>query len=212
MLRMQWQPCLRLFTAQILSVDNRASPSRYFRRLFVGIRTEDIFQQRGHLGQKGPLMNLGRVFSTWLIWHMQISLPTPPAKPQLWLPSTSPPFPCSSAHSTRLTGKHSGDSSAEAVESGANSALYCYSIPDQVLINVFYSHYLRVTNKWVLIPLTRLLLFEEVFACLLSDFRFPHWTLPGFNHFSSSYFQTCHYSCSCSPIFFLLNVFLKQLC
>lgn len=171
----------------------------------------DISQQRGHLGQKGPLMNLGRAFSTWLIWHTQISLPAPAVKPQLWLPSTSPLFPCSSAHGTRLIGKHSGDSSAEAMESSANLALYLYSIPDQVLINVFYPRYLRVTNKWVLIPLTHLFLFEEVFTCLLSDFWFPHWTSSGFNHFSSSCFQTCHYSCSCSPIF-LLNVFLKQLC
>lgn len=73
------------------------------------------------------------------------------------------------------------------------------------------TQYLRLTNKWVLIPPTCSFLLEEVFACLLPDLSFLHWTLPGFNHFPSSYLQTCHSSCSCSPIF-LLYVLLKELC
>lgn len=63
------------------------------------------------------------------------------------------------------------------------------------------TQYLRLTNNWVLIPPTRPFLFEEVFACLLPDSSFLHWTLPGFNHFPSSYLQTHHSSCSCSTIF-----------
>lgn len=76
------------------------------------------------------------------------------------------------------------------------------SLPDQVLVNVFSRHYLRVTNTCVLILLTHSFLFEEVFSCLLPDFCFLHWNLPGFNQFSSSYLQTCHSSCSYSTIFF----------
>lgn len=131
---------------------------------------------------------------------MQISLPTTTENPQLWLLCTFLPFPCSSVHSTKVIGKHVSNSSAEAMESGMNSPCYHYSIPDQVW-TVFYPRYLRVTNNWVLICLTHSFLFDEVFACVLPDFCFLHWTLPGFNHFSSSYPQTCHSSCSWFTVF-----------
>lgn len=78
---------------------------------------------------------------------MQISPLSTAENPQLWLLCTSLPFPCSSFHGTKLIGKHSGDSSAEAMESDMNLTCYCYSIPDPVLINVFYPCYLRVRNN-----------------------------------------------------------------
>lgn len=111
MITLPWTVCSTDFVCGQLWL-----PILCFRRFFICIRRDSMSQQRGHLGQKGLVVNLGRAFKTLLIWHMQICLLTTTENPQLWLLCITLPFPWSSDHGTKLKCKHSEHNSAEAME------------------------------------------------------------------------------------------------